>query len=648
MEEPEALPETSSSYNNNKNHEASDAKSEEEIERFVEEAMEQMLLAQENEETEEEEQWQAMVDDETNPLMEQEERHDDHEMLLNDDDNGLHDDLNFHPHHTKDHPISYVKASFLAAFVLVFYAFRSRQQWYLALIFLSSSKYAYIILGNALIASLIGIFQLFTGIFMNGLRLAEAEGLGDFFRWNVTETCLALTIFRAELTVKTAILFLIMVLSKCLHWVADMREGHLRMTEEAVVTQPNSSWPALRWPHVKLLLCLYFLQLLDICAVIQCGYDISQHGPSVSILFAFEAAIMLTSVVSNVLLWHLHLFDGIFHFIHEQTDPARPMHRWIHPWKDYKATLVFAVEVQAQAAKFFFYVTFFAIVMTYYGLPINLIREVYISFQALKQRLVAFKTYRQLMASMSRFQSPTAEELKEEHTCIICRDEMTVDTSKRLPGCGHIMHKSCLREWLVQQQTCPTCRGDISVMEARQRQQDEMNAANQAQDPQEEDVSPGLNEGQNNDDNNGDGLGATESQNEPDSTCVDESKTKCNKGPSDAQEDESPKSSFREKRVRIFTPDSENGPSFNGSMSSSSHDIFPAFYRVVQDAGADVYSDGCANSFVIRVVPCGFIVLGQEISWRNCDGESKMMVRIPDGWVSDTHLERIVAVPLES
>ena len=269
----------------------------------------------------------------------------------------------------------------------------------------------------------------------------------DFFRWNVTETCLALTIFRAKLSVHTGILFLIFVLAKCLHWVADMREGHLRMTEEAVIAVPNSSWPALRWPQVKLLLCLYVLQLLDIMAVIQCGQDILENGPSVSILFAFEGAIMLTSVVSNVLLWHLHFMDGLFHFIHETTDPSNFMHRWIHPWKDYKATLVFAVEVQAQAAKFCFYMTFFGIVMTYYGLPINLIREVYISFQSLRQRLVAFKKYRQLMASMNRFQSPSPEDLEEEHTCIICRDEMTVETAKQLPGCGH-MYVHCIRVWV--------------------------------------------------------------------------------------------------------------------------------------------------------------------------------------------------------
>ena len=359
------------------------------------------------------------------------------EAAANNNNNNIH---NLNQETTsKGSPISYVKASFLAAFVLLFFAFRSRGQWYLALVFLSSSKWAYIVLGNALVAFLIWIFQLFTGIFMNGLRLAEAEGLGDFFRWNVTETCLALTIFRSELNVKTGVLFLMFVLAKCIHWVVDLREQHLRMTEEAIVTMPNSSrWPALRWPHVKLLMCLYLLQLVDILAVMQCGWDILKNGPSVSILFAFEGAIMLTSVVSNVLLWHLHFLDGLFHFAHETTGPSNPMHRWIHPWKDHKATLVFAVEVQAQAAKFCFYITFFAIVMTYYGLPINLIREVYLSFHSLLQRLNAFRKYRKLMASMNRFQNPTAEELEEEHTCIICRDEMMVETAKRLPGCGHM------------------------------------------------------------------------------------------------------------------------------------------------------------------------------------------------------------------
>jgi E3 ubiquitin-protein ligase synoviolin len=352
------------------------------------------------------------------------------------------------PPQNKPFRLSYVSTSFLVAFAMFFYALRTRQQWYLALVYLSSSKWAYIVLGNALVATLISIFSLVTNAFLNGLRLHEAEGLGDFFRWNITETCLALTMFRSELNVKTGILFLILVLAKSLHWVVELREQHLRMTQEAVVIHPTTGWPGLQWPHLKLFICLMVLQLCDVLAVMQCSSEIVKHGPSVSILFAFEGAILLVSVMSSILLCYLHVLDGIFHYVHETTQPGNMFHGWIHPWKDYKATLIFAVEVQAQAAKFFFYVTFFAIVMTYYGLPINLFREVYMSFQSLKQRISAFGKYRQLMASMNRFDNPTEEELEEAgSTCIICRDEMTVVTTKRLPGCGHLFHKSCLRDW---------------------------------------------------------------------------------------------------------------------------------------------------------------------------------------------------------
>jgi E3 ubiquitin-protein ligase synoviolin len=450
MEDPETFP-------HDGNDAAGGGSSVDDRQRHAEEVMEQMLLAQEAEEQgvgghDDDDSHGDFVDDpaEDGGIDDGGFIADDQLPFDDGDENNINNNADRAPvggrhnafHHLhrgeRRNPFTYVQLSFFAAAALIYYALRSRQQWYLALVFLSSSKWAYVVLGNALVASLIWIFQLFTGFFLNGLRLAEAEGLGDFFRWNITETCLALTIFRSELNVKTAILFLIFVLAKCLHWVADTREGHLRMTEEVVIVQPSSRWPALRWPHVKLLFCLYLLQLLDILAVIQCGQDIWRNGASVSILFAFEGAIMLTSVMSNILLWHLHVVDGIFHYVHEATEPGTPMHRWIYPWKDHKATMIFAVEVQAQAAKFFFYVTFFAIVMAYYGLPINLIREVYVSFQALKQRLTAFGKYRKLMASMNRFANPSDEELEEERTCIICRDEMNVETAKRLPGCGHM------------------------------------------------------------------------------------------------------------------------------------------------------------------------------------------------------------------
>ena len=665
-------------HNSNNTNDSEDEETRLRRQRAAEEAMEQMLLAQEAEE-EAAAALGEFVDDTQIP---NEEFHDEPVLFPNGDerDGGVGQDdpllmMNGHdnPHNYDDHQHrrktpSYIQTSFFAAFALIYYALRTRQQWYLALVYLSSRKWAYIVLGNALVASLIAIFQFFTNFFMNGLRLAEAEGLGDFFRWNVTETCLALTMFRSELNIQTGILFLILVLAKCLHWVADMREGHLRMTEEAVIVNPETGRLGLRWSHFRLLLCLVVLQLFDILAVVQCGYDIMNKGPSVSILFAFEGAILLVSVASNITLWHLHAIDGFMHYLHETMGPERSMHRWIHPWKDHKATLVFAVEVQAQAAKFLFYVTFFAIVMTYYGMPINLFREVYMSFNALKQRLVAFSKYRQLMASMNRFATPTEEELAEDSSCIICRDEMTVETTKKLPGCGHLFHKSCLREWLVQQQSCPTCRGDISTMEVRQQQQEQADRERaerqQQQEEEEREEQAGEEDSSERQDQNVQAQ-ATEGSQTPQSQLESPPPTVQNPPSTSSNGDGAPRSTIR------FAQDGndEDGkmPAARSSLSSSiirekrertsfprprrddyGENAFPAFYRVVQDQGASVYNNGTTVSFVIREVPFGVIVLGKELVWRECDGASQLMVRMPDGWIKEEELERIVAVPASS
>ena len=363
--------------------------------------------------------------------------------------------------------MTYTQSSFLAALVTIVYALRTRGQWYMALVYLSSSKWAYCVLGNALVALAVQVFSFTTNFFLQGgLRIHEAEGLQDFFRWNVTETCLALTMFRSELTVTTSCEFLCLILAKSLHHVAAMRQNHLRMTDDAV--QPaswNPNIPTIPMNHVRVLLFLLLLQLLDLCALHYTAQILLASGPSVSILFAFEAAILLASAWSHLLLWHLHVFDGLLHFAHDLG--SQWGHKWLHTWKEHKATLTFAVELQAQAVQFLFYLSFFGFVLTYYGVPINLFREVYMSFSALKERMVAFFKYRRLMAEMNRFANPTEEELDEAgRICIICRDEMTIHDCKKLPVCGHIFHKSCLREWLTQQQTCPTCRSDIVANQA--------------------------------------------------------------------------------------------------------------------------------------------------------------------------------------
>jgi WW domain/Ring finger domain len=163
------------------------------------------------------------------------------------------------------------------------------------------------------------------------------------------------------------------------------------------------------------------------------------------------------------------------------TIAKKLVERLANPWRDRRAMMSFAIELQAQAAKFLFYVVFFAIVFTYYGMPINIFREVYVSFQQLRRRLIAFNTYRRLTHNMDKRFKPIKDDdelTRLGHTCIICRDSMDcLGGCVTLPGCGHAFHKHCLHDWLVQQQTCPTCRSDIAANEAREKKKKEREAA---------------------------------------------------------------------------------------------------------------------------------------------------------------------------
>ncbi|KAL7567852.1 hypothetical protein ACA910_000593 [Epithemia clementina (nom. ined.)] len=569
--------------------------------------------------------------------------------------------------------LSYTHSSFLAALVTILYALRTRGQWYLALVYLSSSKWAFCVLGNALVALAVQIFTYTTGFFLQGgLRLHEAEGLQDFFRWNVTETCLALTMFRSELSVGTACEFLCLILAKCLHHVAVMRQDHLRMTDDAI--QPaswNPNLPTIPWHHVRVLLFLLLLQLLDLCALQYTAQILLTSGPSVSILFAFEAAILLASAWSHLLLWHLHVLDGLLHFTHDLG--SQWGRRWLHTWKEHKATLTFAVELQAQAVQFLFYLSFFGFVLTYYGVPINLFREVYISFSALKERMLAFFKYRRLMAGMSRFGNPTEEQLEEAgRVCIICRDEMTIHDCKKLPVCQHVFHKSCLREWLTQQQSCPTCRSDIVAMQAQEASR---NAAGAAAAQRQEDPGPAApvqaaNEAQQQEATgsngtttplmNGDGSAQRQSLQSSSSSPSDHMPNNLDnhdtldvKHPG-AKSADSADALFATTRTKTL-PSKEKVVRFSESLTGKAPTAnwFPALYRVVKGDGASVWhfqdddnenvavSDTQSEPFVIRTIPLSVAVLGEREEVKRFPDRQIIFVKIPDGWICEDEILRV-------
>lgn len=106
------------------------------------------------------------------------------------------------------------------------------------------------------------------------------------------------------------------------------------------------------------------------------------------------------------------------------------------------------------------YICFFSVILHYYGLPLHILRDLYMSIRSFARRVQDLVQYRRATANMNeRYPDATAEDLRMvDSTCIICREEMR--QAKRLP-CGHVFHIECLRMWLERQQTCPTCRRSV-------------------------------------------------------------------------------------------------------------------------------------------------------------------------------------------
>ena len=89
----------------------------------------------------------------------------------------------------------------------VVYAFHTRQQFFPAMLFLSTSKICIVIMGNMAVVSLV-LFGLFIkSVFLGKLREAEVERFHEMSRHELMETCLAMTIFREEFSVSFLSMF---------------------------------------------------------------------------------------------------------------------------------------------------------------------------------------------------------------------------------------------------------------------------------------------------------------------------------------------------------------------------------------------------------------------------------------------------------
>ncbi|KAG0514050.1 hypothetical protein BDA96_10G156200 [Sorghum bicolor] len=328
---------------------------------------------------------------------------------------------------------TYAAFSLLATASAVYYAFSSREQFYPAMVYLSTSKICFVLLLNTGLVAMCVAWQLVKRLFLGSLREAEVERLNEQAWREVVEILFAVTIFRQDFSVSFLAMVAALLLIKALHWLAQKRVEYIETTP---------SVPLLS--HIRIVSFMAFLLIVD-CLFLSNSLRslIQKWEASVAIFFSFEYMILATSTVSTFVKYVFYVSDMLMEGQWER-----------------KAVYTFYLELISDLVHLSLYMLFFIAIFLNYGVPLHLIRELYETFRNFRIRIADYVRYRKITSNMNeRFPDATAEELNaSDATCIICREEMT--TAKKLL-CGHLFHVHCLRSWLERQHTCPTCRAPI-------------------------------------------------------------------------------------------------------------------------------------------------------------------------------------------
>ncbi|RXK38218.1 hypothetical protein M231_04502 [Tremella mesenterica] len=350
---------------------------------------------------------------------------------------------------------AYGLASTALAGVVVTSAIKSRPNFFSAAVAVGRSSGALMILGNFALFNVICLGIALKTIFFGRLRPIEYEHLFERLWLFLTESLLALTIFRDDFNAPFAIMYSLLLFLKCFHWITADRVDYM---DQIPPPGPPISY------HLRISSIISLLTAVDMILVIYSLETIILDGPSAMILFASEFMILLASISGTFARYMIGLIDL-----------RRARGRADAPSWEEKSMYLFYIDLAVDFTKLLTYLSFFAVILMHYGLPLHILRDVYMTLRSFLSRCGDLIRYRRATRDMDAlYPNATAEELERsgDRTCIICREEMIAaqedragnggpnETPKKL-ACGHVFHFHCLRSWLERQQSCPTCRRDV-------------------------------------------------------------------------------------------------------------------------------------------------------------------------------------------
>jgi autocrine motility factor receptor len=203
-----------------------------------------------------------------------------------------------------------------------------------------------------------------------------------------------------------------------------------------------------KWTHIRLLLLLVTV-LGGSSALLLVSFVVGKYaGISTFAIMASECLLVFVRTLYVLVRYSIHLWD----LNHDGV------------WENRSILIYyteFVFEMVALVVDFFNYLHMLFCGPYFLSLAsLVIIMQLRFLFTEIKRRFRKHKNYLQVVRLMElNFPMALPTELQTySDDCAICWEKM--DSARRLP-CGHLFHNFCLRSWLEQDTSCPTCRTSL-------------------------------------------------------------------------------------------------------------------------------------------------------------------------------------------
>ncbi|NXF03645.1 AMFR ligase, partial [Smithornis capensis] len=211
--------------------------------------------------------------------------------------------------------------------------------------------------------------------------------------------------------------------------------------------------------HIRVL-ALLIAMLLSCCGLaVVCGVVGYTHGMHTLAFMAAESLLVTVRTAHVILRYVVHLWD----LNHEGT------------WEG-KGTYVyytdFVMELTLLSLDLMHHIHMLLFGNIWLSMAsLVIFMQLRYLFHEVQRRIRRHKNYLRVVGNMeARFAVATPEELAVNNDdCAICWDSM--QSARKLP-CGHLFHNSCLRSWLEQDTSCPTCRMSLNITDSHHVRED--------------------------------------------------------------------------------------------------------------------------------------------------------------------------------